>query len=100
MTLLRVGHRILNLDNVALANLSRYENQPGDMVRVFFNSPGSSGNLTFIDFTDEEAEELRCYFSLHAPTREEAAERDREKIESHISRLRVPDITRVENRQP
>jgi Mg2+ and Co2+ transporter CorA len=85
MTLLRVGHRIINLDTVATVTLSRYENQPGDLVRVFFNSPGSSGNLTFIDFTDQEAEELRRYFSLHAPTREEAAERDREKIEAYRS---------------
>jgi hypothetical protein len=85
MTLLRVGHRILNIDNVAMANLSRYENQPGDMVRLFFVAANSDGQLSYMDFTGDEAAELRCYFSRHAPTREEAAERDREKIESYRS---------------
>lgn len=62
MNLLRVGHRILNLDNVALAHLSCPVTPAGDMVRVYWNSPGEAGSLTHTDFKGAEAEMLRAYF--------------------------------------
>lgn len=74
MNLLRIGHRVLNLDNVTSVNLAF----PCETsVRVFFVG-GTNDNLSWTEFKGEEAEELRGYFGYFADTPAGLSARDRE----------------------
>jgi hypothetical protein len=84
MTLLRVGHRILNLDNVTSVNLAYPAGPTETCVRVFFVG-GTNAELSWTDFKGQEADDIRRYFG---------------EFTRDITRPGVPDITRVENRKP
>lgn len=66
MTLLRVCHRILNLDTVTTVNLAYPAGPTETCVRVFFVG-GTNAELSWTDFKGEDGEFVRGYFLAKVP---------------------------------